>query len=202
MASTIGKGHMVPCAAFQGGPEELGWSPECKSVFTIQPGQWIGELCSRAHGGNTDEHCVSWRNTRHHCQSLKSVNLGKDKHTGGWKVPLGSDLQTKDWLSQKLSLNFSSINLSTEVSISFLFIPVFSERLHQPFRVTRLKRLGIPLCLARLFYVPETLLLFWLSGPGAAVVGRRQTALQSGQVISCPCSGRPLEEPKAERLKI
>jgi len=50
--------------------------------------------------------------------------------------------------------------LSTEVSISFLFIPIFSARLHQPFRVTRLKRLGRPSCLARLFYIPETLLLF------------------------------------------
>lgn len=145
---------------------------------------------------------VSRRNTRHCFQSLQSVNLGKDKHAGGWKVTLGSDLQNKDWLSQKLSLNFSSINLSTEVSISFLFIPVFSERLHQPLRVTRMKRLGRPSCLARLFYILETLLLFWLSGPEAAVVGRRQTAAQAGQVISCRCSGRLLEEPKPERWKI
>lgn len=30
-------------------------------------------------------------------------------------------------MSQKLSLNFSSVGLSTEVSISFLFIPAFSS---------------------------------------------------------------------------
>ena len=194
---------MVLYAAFQGGPEELDWTPERESVFTIQPGQRMGELCLCAHGGN---HWwalwVSWRNTSHCCRSLQSANLRKDKHAGGWKVTLGSDLQTKDWLSQKLSLNFSSINLSIEVSISFLFIPIFCKRLHQRFRVTRLKRLGRPSCLARLFYVPETLLLVWLFGPGAAVVGRRQVAPQAGHIISCRCSGRLLEEPKAERWKI
>lgn len=93
---------------------------------------------------------VSQRNIRHCCRSLQSMNLGKDKHAGGGKVTLGSELQTKDQLSQKLSLNFS-INLSTEVSISFLFILIFSERLHQPIRVKRLKRLGRPLCFSRLF---------------------------------------------------
>lgn len=143
---------------------------------------------------------VSRRSTRHCCWSLQSVKLGKDKCAGGWKVTLGSDLRTEERLSQKLSLHFSSINLSTEVSISFLFIPIFSERLCQPFRVTRLKRLS--LCLTRLFYIPETLLLFWWSSPGAVVVGRRQTVPQAGQVISCCCSGHLLEEPKAERWKI
>lgn len=119
-----------------------------------------GELYSCASRGNTAEHSVSWRYTRHCCWPLQSVNLGNDKHVGGWKVTLGSDLRT-DWV--RSCLNFSSIDLSTEVSISFLFIPAFSS---SAFMVKRLKSLGKPLSLTRLFCLPQTLLLFWLFSPG------------------------------------
>lgn len=85
-----------------------------------------------------------------------------------------------DLLSKKLT--FSSINLSTEVSISFLFIHFFCTKLNQPFRVTRLKRLGRCTCLDELFYVPEALLLLWLSSISAAEV---ETGSPGHWVLCC-----------------
>lgn len=107
-----------------------------------------GELCSCVTGGNTAEHSVRWRNTRHCCWPLQSVNLGMDKHVRGWKVTLGSDLRT-DWARSCLWIFLPLIcqQRSALASSSSLL------SLHQPFMA---KRLGKPSRLARLFYFPET----------------------------------------------
>lgn len=195
MVSIIGKGLMVPCAVFQSGLKELYWAPWVCLHHRVRAIR--GELCSCACGGNTAEHSVSWGNTRHCCWPLQSVNLGKGKHVGGWKVTLGSDLRT-DWARSCLWIFLPLVcqQRSALASSSSLL------SLHQPFMVKRLKRLGNPSSLARLFYLPVTLLLFWLFSPGVPAVGRRQMAPRAGQATSCHCSGHLVEEGKAERRKI
>lgn len=107
---------------------------KCSQRTVLSPRTWVclhlrarairGELCSCVCGGNTAEHSEM---KKHQALLLAPAKREPrdgqtcrrmERHTGKW---------SKDWLSQKLSLNFSSIDLSTEVSISFLFIPAFSS---------------------------------------------------------------------------